>query len=216
MAASRPANSHEAQNGDAFGDAEPPPAYTSIATAGSTTVEGNFARPYEIQDSGYTPHASTATGVPSSAAAASSSSSSSSTHAPHTAPLHQHHPHPAGAPPNVPPRHPSVSSHNTGNSFQHPSGPPPNHGGPAPHPHIDGISSFNRPALPNQPPAHTAALSPSSQPTQYAPTVNPTSGQPLLRRGAILVYTHGFYCQKCREFCICCGYFCPELMGSRR
>jgi hypothetical protein len=52
--------------------------------------------------------------------------------------------------------------------------------------------------LPHQTPAHTAPVSPSRQPTQYSPTVNPTSGQPLLHKGKLLVYTNGFYCQKCR------------------
>jgi hypothetical protein len=61
------------------------------------------------------------------------------------------------------------------------------------------VSSFNRPALPNQTPAHTQPPRPPAQAQHYSPTVRPSSGQPLLHRGKLLVYSDGFVCYKCRR-----------------
>lgn len=161
---------------DDLGDAEPPPPYTSVATGASTTLEANFSRPYEVQDSGAFAQSQSASG-PSGFA------------------------HPTGAPPQHPHRTGASSSSSTG--FMHPPGPPPPpqraNGAPQPSPHIDGVSSFNRPALPNQAPAHTTAAPPMETSREYSPTVRPCSGQPLLNRGRLLIYTNGFYCPKCRE-----------------
>ena len=162
---------------DDLGDAEPPPPYTSVATGASTTLEANFSRPYEVQDSG-------AFTQPQSASGPSSSSGFAC---------------PTGAPPQHPHRAGASSS---SSGFGHPPGPPPQRtsGAPQPSPHIDGVSSFNRSALPNQAPAHTTAAPPMESSREYSPTVRPCSGQPLLNRGRLLIYTNGFYCPKCREF----------------
>lgn len=170
----------ESSRDEAFADAEPPPAYEAVAHNGSQTLEANFARPYEVQDSGlfnqsqspqppqpvrpqYT-GASTSFSPPSGPPPSTSASSSS-----HLRP-----------PP--PPQHPSLQG--SSNSR------------PIPSPHVDGVSTFNRPALPNQQPAHREV---PPRPVRYAPSAHPMSGQPLLHKGKILMYPPGVYCEKCRK-----------------
>lgn len=193
-AAYRPTAS-ESSRDEAFADAEPPPAYEAVAHGGSTTLEANFARPYEVQDSGMfnqpagPPPQQQAQYQRPSNTGASYGSSSSSSYAP-----------PSGAPPSTssapsrlqvpppPPRHPSLNNNNTNASYRPPM----------PSPHVDGVSTFNRPALPNQQPAHRET---PPHPVKYAPSAHPMSGQPLLHKGKILMYPPGVYCEKCRRFC---------------
>jgi hypothetical protein len=162
---------HASSRNEAFADAEPPPPYEPVAQHGSQTVEANFARPYEVQDSGL-----------------------------------------FAQPQGAPPAHQQQPSYTGSSSFSPPAGPPPgstsqlqpppqhpsNIGGsrPTPSPHVDGVSTFNRPALPHQQPAHVEQ---PPRPTRYAPSAHPMSGQPLLHKGKILIYPPGFYCPKCRE-----------------
>ncbi|KAK9893961.1 hypothetical protein P389DRAFT_111015 [Cystobasidium minutum MCA 4210] len=168
---------------EAFSDAEPPPPYEAVPHDGAQTLEANFARPYEVQDSGMF---SQPAGAPPSSTIRPQDTGASSSYAP-----------PPGAPPSTssssrlsvpppPPRHPSTS-----NNINRPNQP-----SPIPSPHVDGISTFNRPALPNQQPAHTEHQPP---PTRYAPSANPMSGQPLLHKGKILMYPPGVWCEKCHN-----------------
>lgn len=190
----RPAPS-ESSRDEAFADAEPPPAYEAVAHDGAQTLEANFARPYEVQDSGlfsqpsgpppnsqaqpqrpqYTGASSSSFSPPSGAPPPPSSSSISSSSS---------YPSRLNVPP-PPPRHPSLQ-----NSTNRPTPP-------IPSPHVDGISTFNRPALPHQQPAHTEQ---QPAPVRYAPSAHPMSGQPLLHKGKILMYPPGVYCEKCRRF----------------
>lgn len=169
----------ESSRDEAFADAEPPPAYEAVAHNGSQTLEANFARPYEVQDSGLFSQPQDAPPQPQRPNYTGTSSSYSP---------------PSGAPPNStsvpshalapPPRHPSLQSSSGGNQR------------PIPSPHVDGISTFTRPALPNQQPAHSAQSRP---PTRYAPSAHPMSGQPLLYKGKILMYPPGVWCEKCHN-----------------
>lgn len=186
---SHPPPPRQDSNGEAFADAEPPPPYSSIATDSSTTLEANFSRPYEVQDSGAFSQPS---GPPPRPAQPSPS--------PPQRPQQHHHPIYA-PPPGLPPRAGGSSSSASasaaaGAAANATSNPPA---------HIDGVSSFNRPALPNQVPAHTAPPQSPSRAEAYSPTVNPTSGQPLLRKGRMLIYPRGFYCPKCRESGLWCA-----------
>lgn len=161
---------------------EPPPPYEAVPQDGSAILEANFARPYEVQDSGL---------------------------------FSNHNQQSSHVPPPLPQRQPSQINQNhnalsaSSMSFSPPSGPPPRHpssmtpsssssalpaGSPPHSAHYDGVSSFNRPALPNQVPAHQQ---PGPAPMAYGPTAHPTSGQPLLNHGRILIYPQGHYCIKC-------------------
>lgn len=190
---------------EAFADAEPPPAYEFVAQHGSQTLEANFARPYEVQDSGAF---SEPAGPPPPqrinqihTGASSSSSNNNHTSSGFAPPPG---PPPTGAStsnnrlsaPQLPPRNPSSSSS---------SGPP--------QPHVDGVSTFNRPALPNQQPAHTTER--PSQPARYAPSAHPMSGQPLLHKGKLLIYPPGIICQKCRESYLTCQSIALDLSDVR-
>lgn len=185
MATVQPSSSYppaapESSRDEAFADAEPPPPYEPVAHHGSQTLEANFARPYEVQDSGLF----SAPPVPPAPAQRLSYTGASSSFSP-----------PSGPPPSTsstssqlhppPPQHPSL--HSSSGSIRRP----------VPSPHVDGISTFNRPALPNQQPAHVEQPRPTAR---YAPSAHPMSGQPLLHKGKILIYPPGVYCEKCREF----------------
>ena len=190
---------HTSQDAEAFADAEPPPPYSSIADgANSTTVEANFSRPFEVPDSGtYSPR-------PAHNTSSSISSTPAST-------FHQsRYSQPVGPPPpsphgqngsssafRPPPQH-TTSQHQHQHDLRHPQ------------PHTDGVSTFNRPALPNQPPAHT--VSPASSRTPYLPTSTPTGGQPLLLQGKLLMFPSGFHCPKC---CVFIHKQIPEKFLSR-
>ncbi|CAD6577283.1 MAG: hypothetical protein CYPHOPRED_000210 [Cyphobasidiales sp. Tagirdzhanova-0007] len=174
---------------EAFADAEPPPPYSSMADgADSTTLEANFSRPYEVQDSGaYNPPSRP---PPSSSSSFSLSPGPQSHYAPNR------YPQPAGPPPPSPQR--QSGSYSPQIPIQHPTHQLHQHDPRHPQPHRDGVSTFNRPALPNQPPAHTQ--SPAGIPRMaYSPTSTPTGGQPLLLQGKLLVYPADFYCSKCHN-----------------
>lgn len=164
---------------DTLEEAEPPPPYSTVADPGGQTLEANFARPYEVQDSGMFNQPS---GPPPNQQQAHPPQSSSSTPS-FGSTTQQQYPQP----PLPPPRHPSVTRPQSSHPPIDPRNPPA---------HQDNMSSFSRPALPMQPPAHT--LSPVNRPARYEPATSPTSGQPLLYRGKLLVYPTGFYCPKCR------------------
>jgi len=199
--ASNPPTLPERQNSnDVDVPDEPPPAYSSVAGQGDSTLEAgpsrmDFSGPPPMPDRLQTNITGVGIGygarIPGQGVSAHPTGSGSYLSPQDTggSALGSNNPFGDHNRPPPPPSHPS----RTESGFAAPPGPPPGKpsGGeasyrpPPPSPGLGGSSQG--PARHSRPPP----------PVDLSPTEVPTPGRPLLRHGQMLVYPKGFFCHKC-------------------
>lgn len=180
---------------------EPPPAYTSVAVQGDSTVDAgpsrmDFSGPPPMPDRLQTNITGVGIGygarIPGQGISSQQTGSGSylSPQGTGGSALGSNNPFGDHNRPPPPPSHPS----RTESGFSAPSGPPPGK------PNV-GETTYRPPADPPAGGGSSQAAGPSRPPppVDLSPTEVPTPGRPLLRHGQMLVYPKGFFCQKCES-----------------